>query len=101
MQKLLPRAVDLAMAEDVEFRRGLPLDHLRVMGVVNSDTETSGRSSFLSKVMIIMIMIRCVLSGASWSLCNNNDDDNNVYFILSFCVITEEKFALDCFLSPV
>lgn len=50
LQKLLPRAVDLAMAEDVEFRKGLPLDHLRVMGVVNSDIETSGRSAFLSKV---------------------------------------------------
>lgn len=50
LQKLLPRAVDLAMAEDVEFRRGLPLDHLRVMGVVNSDIETPGRSAFLSKV---------------------------------------------------
>ncbi|XP_050738942.1 ribosomal oxygenase 1-like isoform X2 [Eriocheir sinensis] len=54
LQKLLPRAVDLAMAEDVEFRRGLPLDHLRVMGVVNSDIETPGRSDFLSKVKELM-----------------------------------------------
>ncbi|KAG0716285.1 Ribosomal oxygenase 1 [Chionoecetes opilio] len=54
LQKLLPRAVELAMAEDVEFRRGLPLDTLRVMGVVNSDTETPGRSAFLSKVKELM-----------------------------------------------
>lgn len=54
LQKLLPRAVDLAMAEDLEFRKGLPLDHLRVMGVVNSDMETPGRSAFLSKVRELM-----------------------------------------------
>lgn len=54
LQKLLPRAVDLAMAEDVEFRRGLPLGHMKVMGVVNSDTETPLRSAFLSKVKELM-----------------------------------------------
>lgn len=34
---MLPAALEVAMEEDVDFRRGLPLDYLMYMGVQNSD----------------------------------------------------------------
>lgn len=37
IKQMLPAALDIAMEEDVEFRRGLPLDYLTYMGVQNSD----------------------------------------------------------------
>ncbi len=35
--QLVPAALEIAMEEDVEFRKGLPLDYLTYMGVQNSD----------------------------------------------------------------
>lgn len=37
IKQMLPAALEIAMEEDVEFRRGLPLDYLTYMGVQNSD----------------------------------------------------------------
>ena len=34
----MPRALQLATEEDVEFRKGLPRDYLNYMGVAYSDT---------------------------------------------------------------
>ena len=39
--QLLPSALKNAMVEDVDFRRGLPLDCTRFMGIVNSDKVRS------------------------------------------------------------
>lgn len=39
--KVVPAALEVAMEEDVEFRRGLPLDYLTFMGVQNSDKVIS------------------------------------------------------------
>ena len=36
--QLVPAALQVAMSEDIEFRRALPLDYLDYMGVVNADT---------------------------------------------------------------
>lgn len=47
--QLVPAALEVAMEEDVEFRRGLPLDYLTYMGVQNSEKVISYFSSFLSE----------------------------------------------------
>lgn len=39
--QLVPAALETAVAEDAELRRGLPLDYLDYMGVVNSDTVST------------------------------------------------------------
>ncbi|KAJ8356647.1 hypothetical protein SKAU_G00194410 [Synaphobranchus kaupii] len=44
LQKLVPVALEMAMEEDVEFRRGLPTDYLTYMGVQNSDKEDPRRN---------------------------------------------------------
>ncbi|KAG9283122.1 ribosomal oxygenase 1 [Astyanax mexicanus] len=47
--KVMPAALEMAMEEDVEFRKGLPLDYLSFMGVQNSDKqEDPRRDRFLS-----------------------------------------------------
>lgn len=35
--QVMPAALEMAMEEDVEFRKGLPLDYFTYMGVQNSD----------------------------------------------------------------
>jgi len=49
-EKLLPAALARASQEDPEFRRGIPRDFLRVMGVAREDDETEARSGHLAKV---------------------------------------------------
>lgn len=54
--QVMPAALEMAMEEDVEFRKGLPLDYLTYMGVQNSDkvscsfhsTFTRARTDFIS-----------------------------------------------------
>ncbi|XP_032441462.1 ribosomal oxygenase 1 isoform X1 [Xiphophorus hellerii] len=50
LQKVIPAALEVAMEEDVEFRRGLPLNYLTYMGVQNSDKVDPRREIFLSRV---------------------------------------------------
>ncbi|XP_041351839.1 ribosomal oxygenase 1-like isoform X2 [Gigantopelta aegis] len=50
LQKLLPSALQSAMEENLDFRKGLPLDYLNFMGVVNSDKDCPERVDFLSKM---------------------------------------------------
>ncbi|XP_037799483.1 ribosomal oxygenase 1-like isoform X2 [Penaeus monodon] len=50
LQKMLPQAVSVAMAEDVEFRRGLPRNYLNCMGIANMDHNIEGREAFIKKV---------------------------------------------------
>ncbi|KAM4528782.1 ribosomal oxygenase 1 [Fundulus diaphanus] len=54
LQKVIPAALEVAMEEDVEFRRGLPLDYLTYMGVQNSDKEDAQRAKFLSRIENLM-----------------------------------------------
>uniref|UniRef100_H2M7Q9 Bifunctional lysine-specific demethylase and histidyl-hydroxylase n=1 Tax=Oryzias latipes TaxID=8090 RepID=H2M7Q9_ORYLA len=54
MQKVVTAALEIAMEEDVEFRRGLPLDYLTYMGVQNSDKEDPRRVKFLSQMEKLM-----------------------------------------------
>ncbi|XP_046692601.1 ribosomal oxygenase 1 isoform X2 [Silurus meridionalis] len=48
--KVMPAALEMAIEEDVEFRKGLPLDYLTYMGVQNSDKEDPRRDRFLSHI---------------------------------------------------
>ncbi|XP_017551174.1 ribosomal oxygenase 1 isoform X1 [Pygocentrus nattereri] len=48
--KVMPAALEMAMEEDVEFRKGLPIDYLTFMGVQNSDKEDPRRDTFVSHV---------------------------------------------------
>ncbi|XP_062406441.1 ribosomal oxygenase 1 [Sardina pilchardus] len=54
LTKLVPAAVEIAVEEDVEFRKGLPLDYLSYMGVQNSDKEDPRRAEFLSHIGSLM-----------------------------------------------
>ncbi|XP_072265258.1 ribosomal oxygenase 1 isoform X2 [Pyxicephalus adspersus] len=54
LEKLLPASLQIAAEEDVEFRKGLPLDYLEYMGVQNADLEDPRRKAFMEKVHSMM-----------------------------------------------
>ncbi|XP_008282484.1 ribosomal oxygenase 1 [Stegastes partitus] len=54
LQRLVPASLEIAMEEDVEFRRGLPLDYLTYMGVQNSDKDDPRRAKFFSQIVSLM-----------------------------------------------
>ncbi|CAH1792356.1 unnamed protein product [Owenia fusiformis] len=54
LQTLVPRALSIAMEEDVEFRKGLPRDYLNYMGIANADSEHPERKAFLRKMETLM-----------------------------------------------
>ncbi|NWS76486.1 RIOX1 oxygenase, partial [Crotophaga sulcirostris] len=54
LEKLLPAALQMALEEDVEYRRGLPMDYLRYMGVTNLDAVNARRTAFVEKVQSLI-----------------------------------------------
>ncbi|NWY43693.1 RIOX1 oxygenase, partial [Sylvia atricapilla] len=54
LEKLIPAALQMALEEDVEYRRGLPMDYLQYMGVANSDTVDARRTAFVEKVQSLI-----------------------------------------------
>ncbi|XP_060068982.1 ribosomal oxygenase 1-like isoform X2 [Ylistrum balloti] len=56
-EKLMPRALQIAIEEDVEFRKGLPRGYLNFMGVANSDVDNPQRKDFLRKVEQMMVRL--------------------------------------------
>ncbi|XP_051833602.1 ribosomal oxygenase 1 [Antechinus flavipes] len=54
LEPLLPAALQAAMEEDVEFRRGLPRDYLDYMGVQHSESGDPRRGPFLEKVQRLL-----------------------------------------------
>ncbi|KAM6915450.1 ribosomal oxygenase 1 [Xenentodon cancila] len=54
LQKVVSAALEIAMEEDVEYRRGLPLDYLTYMGVQHSDKEDSRRVKFFAHIENLM-----------------------------------------------
>lgn len=50
LEKALPTALQLALEEDVDFRRSLPRDYPSVMGVANADLANPRREAFLAKM---------------------------------------------------
>ncbi|CAB4043787.1 bifunctional lysine-specific demethylase and histidyl-hydroxylase NO66, partial, partial [Paramuricea clavata] len=57
MEELLPKALQIAIDEDVEFRRGLPLHYLNSMGFTNSETSSKERSEFLRRVEQLLMKL--------------------------------------------
>uniref|UniRef100_A0AAY4DKM5 Bifunctional lysine-specific demethylase and histidyl-hydroxylase n=1 Tax=Denticeps clupeoides TaxID=299321 RepID=A0AAY4DKM5_9TELE len=54
LMKMVPAALEMAMEEDVEFRKGLPLDYLSYMGVQNSEKNDPRRVEFQKRVDSLM-----------------------------------------------
>ncbi|NWZ35949.1 RIOX1 oxygenase, partial [Brachypodius atriceps] len=54
LEKLIPAALQMALEEDVEYRRGLPMDYLQYMGVANSDKVDARRTAFVEKVQSLI-----------------------------------------------
>ena len=74
----MPAALQVAMSEDVEFRRALPLDYLDYMGVVNADTVSRGSNSFVVSTVIVIVVDRdsvsSILDWIALSICNMNPE---------------------------
>ncbi|XP_075540098.1 bifunctional lysine-specific demethylase and histidyl-hydroxylase NO66-like [Dermacentor variabilis] len=49
-EQMIPQALQLAMEEDVEYRKSLPRGYLNYMGVANADVVSDAREAFLGKV---------------------------------------------------
>lgn len=54
LEAVLPLAVQAAMEENVEFRRGLPLDFMDYMGAQHSDSKDPRRTAFMEKVRVLV-----------------------------------------------
>ncbi|KAI0233823.1 hypothetical protein LSAT2_015979 [Lamellibrachia satsuma] len=54
MEKLVPRALQVAFEEDLEYRKALPRDYLNYMGVAFSDDDCPERKTFLKKIEQLM-----------------------------------------------
>ncbi|XP_025103445.1 ribosomal oxygenase 1-like [Pomacea canaliculata] len=50
LEQLVPQAVQLAIEENVEFRRGLPRDYNRYMGIAHSEKDSADRKQFIKTV---------------------------------------------------
>jgi hypothetical protein len=48
----MPRALQVAIEEDVEFRKGLPRDYLNIMGIANSDVVSSNLNKYNRKTRL-------------------------------------------------
>ena len=57
LETLVPRALDVAIEENVELRKGLPVDYRSYMGITNSDTDSQRRREFLKKVREHMMRV--------------------------------------------
>ncbi|KAL6043240.1 hypothetical protein STEG23_022760 [Scotinomys teguina] len=54
LEAVLPLAVQSAIEENVEFRRGLPRDFMDYMGAQHSDSKDPRRTAFMEKVRVLV-----------------------------------------------
>ncbi|XP_076407153.1 ribosomal oxygenase 1 [Peromyscus maniculatus bairdii] len=54
LEAVLPLAVQAAVEENVEFRRGLPRDFMDYMGAQHSDSKDPRRTAFMEKVRVLV-----------------------------------------------
>eukprot|EP00079_Xenopus_tropicalis_P025774 XP_012819253.1 PREDICTED: bifunctional lysine-specific demethylase and histidyl-hydroxylase NO66 isoform X2 [Xenopus tropicalis] len=54
LEKVLPAALQVAVEEDVEFRKGLPLDYLEYMGVQHADLKDPRRDAFIQNIQSLI-----------------------------------------------
>lgn len=57
LEKLVPRALEIAMEEEVDLRRSLPRDYLSYMGVAFSDQTCPNRQNFLRTIEQLMVKL--------------------------------------------
>lgn len=57
IEKLLPKALTLARAEDVQYREGLPREYMDYTGVSKSDLDSPARATFFTKVEKLMAQL--------------------------------------------
>jgi len=57
LEKLLPQALQVAMEEDVDFRRGLPIGYLKHVGVCKAEKASAERSEFLKKIQQLIMKL--------------------------------------------
>eukprot|EP00794_Sanderia_malayensis_P020471 gene20471-22487_t len=57
LERLIPVALQTAIDEDVEFRKGLPIGYMNHVGVSNSDKATSERSDFLKRIQQLIMKL--------------------------------------------
>ncbi|CAG9770864.1 unnamed protein product [Ceutorhynchus assimilis] len=50
LEQALPAALKKAASENVEFRKGLPLNYLKHLGVVNKDQQSKNRKLIINKI---------------------------------------------------
>lgn len=50
LEQILPNAIKNAAAKDVEFRKGLPLNYLKHLGIVNQNDPSTKREFMVNKV---------------------------------------------------
>ncbi|XP_023227777.1 ribosomal oxygenase 1-like [Centruroides sculpturatus] len=55
--KCIPRALEIAVEEDIEFRKSLPLDYAKYMGVSNADNDIEKHQAFEQKVKELTIRL--------------------------------------------
>ncbi|KAM4853977.1 ribosomal oxygenase 1 [Thomomys bottae] len=54
LEAVLPLAIQAAMEENLEFRRGLPRDFMDYMGAQHSDSKDPRRTAFMEKVRVLV-----------------------------------------------
>ncbi|CAK1555278.1 unnamed protein product [Leptosia nina] len=57
-EKMLPAALEMAISEDIELRRGLPLDIYDNFGLVYSDLNTSRKQAIADKILSLFDKIK-------------------------------------------
>lgn len=64
---MIPVALERAIEEDVEFRKGLPIDFLDHLGLVHSDSNSEARQKILRKFDVLMekLMEYCPVDAAA------------------------------------
>uniref|UniRef100_A0A8C2QFD2 Bifunctional lysine-specific demethylase and histidyl-hydroxylase n=2 Tax=Cricetulus griseus TaxID=10029 RepID=A0A8C2QFD2_CRIGR len=58
LEAVVPLAVQAAIEENVEFRRGLPRDFMDYMGAQHSDSKDPRRTAFMEKVRVLVAHLR-------------------------------------------
>uniref|UniRef100_H2ZFB8 Bifunctional lysine-specific demethylase and histidyl-hydroxylase n=1 Tax=Ciona savignyi TaxID=51511 RepID=H2ZFB8_CIOSA len=57
LEKLLPATLQTAIADDIEFRKGLPLQYLSCLGLQNSDKNPEMRQHFFRKISDLFLRL--------------------------------------------
>jgi len=57
LEKLVPRALQIAFEEDLEFRQSLPKDYMQFVGVSNSDKDDPQRMDFFDSIQRLVLKL--------------------------------------------